>query len=377
MKMLISIDEYSGFLNKLAEDIDIPPHKYKDAVDRYQVVGKWLEGGIYPGAYNGSLDIYPQGSFRLGTVTRPVRNGMDSDYDIDLVCEIPLPKNRTDPRSVKKMVGARLKENKVYRDMIDEEGKRCWTLVYSEKDYIGFHLDILPAVPDPQTDRNTAIAITNKRDSSYDWSSSDPKGYGLWFDGINRTAFGLVADEQKKLVQEKAPLVYARVGDVPNQLVRTPLQRAIQIMKRHRDIKYGDSAYAPISIIITTLSALFYRNEPDLYSALKNIVDRLAAHAVLFDDPASDFSGPITRTPDGVWHIGNPVNPKENFADRWHEDGNARAEMFFSWLTSLRRDLVDILDQDPSVAKRSAIGALGVRPVATKVHEKPKPWREF
>ena len=376
--MLIGIDEYSDFLNKLAEDIDIPPHKYKDAVDRYQAVGKWLEGGIYPGAYNDSLDIYPQGSFRLGTVTRPVRNGMDSDYDIDLVCEIPLWKDQTAPRSVKKMVGDRLKENKVYRGMIDGEGKRCWTLVYSEeKDYTGFHLDILPAVPDPQVDRNTAIAITNKCDSSYDWSPSDPEGYGLWFDGINRTAFGLVADEQKKLVQEKAPLVYARVGDVPDQLVRTPLQRAIQIMKRHRDIKNGVSEYAPISIIITTLSALFYRNEPDLYSALKNIVDRLAAHAVLFDDPASDFSGPITRTPDGGWHIGNPVNPEENFADRWNEDGNARAKMFFSWLTSLRRDLVDILDQDPSVAKRSAIGALGVRPVATKVHGKPKPWREF
>lgn len=379
--MLIGIDEYSGFLNKLAEDIDIPPHKYKDAVDRYQAVGKWLEGGIYPGACNGSLDIYPQGSFRLGTVTRPVRNGMDSDYDIDLVCEIPLRKDQTDPRSVKKMVGDRLKENKVYRGMIDGEGKRCWTLVYSEeKDYTGFHLDVLPSVPDPQGSRHTAIAITNKRDSSYEWSASDPKGYGLWFDGINRTAFELVEDEQKKLVQEKAPLVYARVGDVPDRLVRTPLQRAIQIMKRHRDVRCGDSAHAPISIIITTLSAYFYQDEPDLYSALRNIVAKLAAHMVLFEgrtlEPDLAAVSPIKMTRDGGWYIGNPVNPEENFADRWHEDDHARAKKFFRWLDRLRKDIVDITARDRGMAEKTATVALGVRPPSIDLRrDGPKPWR--
>ena len=374
--MMISVNEYSGFLNKLAKDIDIPPRKYEDAVDRYQDVGKWLEGGIYPGAYSDGVDISPQGSFRLGTVTRPVRSGMDSDYDIDLVCEIPLRKDQTDPLSVKKMVGDRLKENESYRKMLEEEGKRCWTLAYSEEDYIGFHLDVLPAVPDPQMDCDTAIAITNKRDSSYAWSASDPKGYARWFDERNRAAFDSIAAEQKRLVQQSAPMVYARVEDVPDRLVRTSLQRAIQIMKRHRDIYCADPKYAPISIIITTLAACFYQGEPNLYSALKNIVDRLTAYKVLFDHPASGFSGLIKRTTDGGWHISNPVNPDENFADRWHEDDHARARMFFSWLVSLRRDLIDILAQDRSMVEKTVAATLGVRPVATKVHGKPRPWRK-
>ena len=39
--------------------------------------------------------------------------------------------------------------------------------------------------------------------------------------------------------------------------------------------------------------------------------------------------GLIRRLPDGTWYVGNPVNPAENFADRWHEDGHVRARAFF------------------------------------------------
>lgn len=379
--MTINVEDYSDFLSKVAEDIDISPSKYKDAVDRYTAVGRWLEEGNYPGTGEGKPDIYPQGSFRLGTVTRPVKRGMDSDYDIDLVCEIPLRKDQTDPLSVKKMVGDRLKENEIYREMLEKEGKRCWTLVYSEEDDCGFHMDVLPSVPDPQGSRHTAIAVTNKRDSRYEWSASDPKGYAGWFAEKNNVAFGMVREKQKRLIQSGAPEVYAKVEDVPDQLVRTPLQRAIQIMKRHRDVRCGDSAHAPISVIITTLSACFYGDETDLYSALRNIVAKLAAHVVLFEgrtlDPNLAAVSPIKLTPDGRWHIGNPVNPEENFADRWNEDNQARAKKFFRWLDCLRKDIVDIAARDRSAAERTTTAALGMRPRAISLRRNgPKPWRE-
>ena len=379
--MTINVEDYSDFLSKIAEDIDISPSKHKDAVDRYTAVGRWLEEGNYPGRDEGETEIYPQGSFRLGTVTRPVRSGEPSDYDIDLVCRIPLSKNRTDPESVKRMVGDRLKRNGRYGSMLDGEGKRCWTLIYSEEDDCGFHLDVLPSVPDPQGSRRTAIAITNKRDSCYEWSASDPKGYAGWFDVKNNVAFGMVREKQKKLIQSRVPDVYARVEDVPDQLVRTPLQRAIQIMKRHRDVRCGDSAYAPISIIITTLSACFYGDEPDLYSALRNIVAKLVAHVALFEgrtlDPNLAAVSPIKLTADGRWHIDNPVNPEENFADRWHEDNHARAKKFFRWLDCLQKDIVDITARDRSAAGRTTTAALGVRPRAINLRRNgPKPWRE-
>ena len=396
--MKINVTQYSSFLNKVAEDLDIPPSKYKDAVTHYQAVGKWLEGGRSLRSYDSDLDIYPQGSFRLGTVTRPIRNGIAADYDIDLVCEIPLLKNQTTPEFIKRIVGNRLKEHETYKKLLDEEGKRCWTLRYSEQDDIGFHLDILPSVPYLRGYLDTAIAITNKRGSYYSWSASDPKGYGLWFDGRNKPAFDLVYAEQRQLIQKRAPEIYARIEDVPNQLVRTPLQRAIQIMKRHRDINFNNAKHehAPISIIITTLSAYFYRNEPDVYSALKNIVANLSAHIVLFGNQPLDptlKSSPIKKTSDGKWYIGNPVNPEENFADRWHENDHARAKAFFRWLDSLQKDLINILNENNrNLVKKTIISALGSAPVSQnlelimppsviesppKIHifEPRKPWR--
>ena len=76
-----------SILVNIAEDLDIPPGKYKEAVERYTSVGQWLEGGTYPGT-DGVPAIYVQGSFRLGTVVRPYKQWRDADYDIDLACEL-------------------------------------------------------------------------------------------------------------------------------------------------------------------------------------------------------------------------------------------------------------------------------------------------
>ena len=51
---------------------------------------------------------------------------------------------------------------------------------------------------------------------------------------------------------------FHRADDIPDALVRTPLQRAIQIMKRHRDVRFNahrDQKHNPISMIITALAA--------------------------------------------------------------------------------------------------------------------------
>ena len=346
--MTVDIKKYSKFLEQVASEIDIPPGKYQDAVDRYQAVGRWLEDGEYPGC-PGELSIYPQGSFRLGTVVRPIRDGIEACYDIDLVCEMPLRTDQSTPQAVKSMVGERLREHGTYKKLLDSEGRRCWTLEYAEQDGVGFHLDVLPAVPGGNGLLSTALAITNKNSSGYSWSASDPRGYGVWFDGKNATAFAHAVAEQKQDIQRRASLIYASIDKVPDQLVRTPLQRSIQLMKRHRDLRFNHQEridYAPISIIITTLAAHLYGSEPDVYSALSGIVRKLQAHAALVEGKAIDrplaAMGLIQRRPDGTWYIGNPVNPAENFADRWHEDNHARARAFFSWVDALQEDLLNI-----------------------------------
>ncbi len=370
--MTIDIKKYSAFLEQVASDIDIPPGKYQDAVDRYQSVGQWLQDGEYAGV-QGELSICVQGSFRLGTVVRPIRNGIESCYDIDLVCEMPLHKDHTTPQTVKTLVGDRLMDHGTYKKMLEPEGRRCWTLEYAEDDGVGFHMDVLPAVPDTRGLLDTCIAITNRSEEVYSWSASNPRGYGNWFDQKNAFAFAREAVEQKRAIQRRESLIYSSIDQVPDQLVRTPLQRSIQLMKRHRDLRFNHHDridYAPISIIVTTLAAELYANETDVYSALSGIVGKLQAHAALVEGKTIDRSvaqlGLIRRLPHDKWYIGNPANANENFADRWHEDNHARARAFFAWVEQLQKDLVNIVaETSPRVLKEHLGRALGLA-VATK-----------
>ena len=399
--MTINIMKYSKFLEQVANQIDIPPGKYQDAVDRYQAVGRWLEGGEYPGCSE-ELSIYPQGSFRLGTVVRPIRSGIEASYDIDLVCELPLRKDQSTPQEVKSLVGDQLKRHGTYRNQLDTEGRRCWTLEYAEKDGVGFHIDVLPAVLDGYRFLSTALAITSKNGSTYSWSASDPHGYGAWFDSKNEAGFNRTVVEQKQAIQRHSSVIYASIDDVPDQLVRTPLQRSIQLMKRHRDLRFNHHDridYAPISIIITTLAANLYHNEVDVYSALSGIVGKLQAHTSLVEGKSIDRSlaemGLIQKYQNGTWYIGNPVNPAENFADRWHEDNHARARAFFAWVDALQKDLLYILSEpNPRILKENLGQVLGtaavskyfddlvsptkpiVKPPHIHITRPPKPWRE-
>jgi hypothetical protein len=336
----------SRFLEELAKELDISPSKHKQAVERYQAVGSWL------GASNSPLlvyrpEVYPQGSFRLGTVVRPVRDGLEADYDIDLVCQLHRSKVVGHERDVKHSVGDRLKANSMYHDMLDKEGSRCWTLNYSEEDGVGFHMDCLPCVPDQgRVTRNQiimnvpweyaqyAVGITHKQDGGYEWLSSNPRGYARWFDNINRQAFLRVASKEKKLLFERAKGVYASVEEIPDTLVRTPLQRTIQILKRYRDWRFTGHPMEkdkPISIILTTLAAKSFGGDSDVYGTL------LALFQQIENYPVSQ----IIRKVEGQWYVGNPVDPEENFADRWNDPESNCAEAFFQWVKWVKESIAD------------------------------------
>lgn len=334
-------------LDSFAQALDISPSKYEEAVSRYSAVGDWLDAEGSP-LLPYRPKIYPQGSFRLGTVVRPVRGGKEADFDIDLVCQLAVAKSTISPKRLKHMIGDRLKEHGKYKEMLDDEGRRCWTLEYSEADGVGFHLDALPATHEddvgqrrlviagvPDQYAKHAIAITERLgNGGYIWveGGSNPLGYAQWFDDVNSGARARVAVEQKRMILAAHRSIFASVDAVPDALVRTPLQRAIQILKRHRDVRFTGHDWEsekPISMIITTLAALAYEGQIDVASALEGILARI-------DDYAT--SG-IIRKQDGKWVIPNPVNPGENFADRWNDAGSHRAEAFFEWVAWVQQDL--------------------------------------
>ena len=72
-------------------------------------------------------EIYFQGSFRLGTVVRPIAE--DDEYDIDLVRQLAIEKEQTTHANLKKVVGDRLKARDDLAKILGPF-RRCWILDY-------------------------------------------------------------------------------------------------------------------------------------------------------------------------------------------------------------------------------------------------------
>lgn len=367
--------ESDKLFDKIADELDISPSLYKAAVDRYTAIGNWLDEISLTDVFEGSedpipmgkigADIFPQGSFALGTVVKPWVGGKEQEYDIDLVFQLDLEIGTKQAHALKKAVGQRLKSHGSYSQMLKEEGKRCWTIVYAEKNNTQFHLDILPALngenSSPLPHRDKEISISDKTDSShYQWLSSNPRGYAGWFKEKNIVAFNRVAAFERKRAVAMDEAIFATVHDVPDQFVRTPLQRAIQILKRHRDVRFSglsNEKEKPISMIITTLATLSYGNEESISLALENIINKLLSYkSLLLNGRApANMQKLIELTADGEWIIRNPVCLEENFADKWHLDGHKRAKAFFQWLDWLELDMAALVEQNEQTRQRTLL----------------------
>jgi hypothetical protein len=221
-------------------------------------------------------------------------------------------------KEIKQRIGQRLKKSDVYAKILNEEGKRCWTLQYS--DSLRYHMDILPARADSAGiiyGGIKSILATNKdtETQTYSFISTNPEGYIRWFESI-------IYSQRKELHE-------AEVQKIVDHPVKTTLQKSVQLLKRHRDAFFSkrsvtDNEEKPISMIITTLSALAYLGEQDIHSALIGIVNRMEAGIKIVN---------------GRYFVANPTDPKENFADRWFSNPNKQL-MFSIWVDQLKRDLL-------------------------------------
>lgn len=330
--------QFSTILGYIADSLDISEARFKEAEERYQAVGKWLERDeSIVEKYNPA--IYTQGSFRLGTVIKPITD--EEKYDIDLVCELNLTKKQVSQKQLKDLVGFEIKSYARANSMknLAEESRRCWTLHYA--DGTQFHMDILPCIPDsdafklilesrgiPGNISDHAIAITDNTLPNFhyideEWLRSNPKGYAEWFKERMKIQF-----EVRRMILAES--IRAKAEDVPEYKVKTTLQYAIQLLKRHRDIMFENNPDdKPISMIITTLSAHAYNNEAELCNALYSIINGMPNYIL---------------TKNGFPWIPNPVNPDENFADRWKENPK-KALNFSKWLVQVEEDLVSAMNK--------------------------------
>ncbi len=303
------LQELSLYFEKIVKNLSLSNTMKEKAERSYKAVGEWLNEGLEE--YN--IKILPQGSLNLGTVIKPISD--KDDYDIDLVCVLNNHPTLT-AKQTKLLVGNRLKENDLYYGKIKNEGKRCWTLEYDE-----FHMDILPCLPKSllfDKSINSDIRITQKDSSGiYSFKESNPFRYHEWFiiQTQKRISKALTEDSARK----------ADIDNIPEYKHLSVLQKTIQILKRHRDIMFQTNQdISPISIIITTLAAESYRGEETIVEALSTILNNMDRYIQKIGS---------------IYFIPNPINSKENFADKWNID-NRKAIAFFKWLEKARKDLI-------------------------------------
>lgn len=332
MNLLAGVNKSADWLGHLAATLDLPPARYEAAERSYRSVSAWLERPQSQ-FVDVNVAVYTQGSFRLGTAIEPLQK--NADYDLDIVCEFSWSKRYHTQADLHMALGQELK---AYADRYNMQPPtpwdRCWTMSYA--DGARFHMDVLPCVPDGARQRQLrevaslslayvekAVSITDKthhhfRLLSDDWPASNPNGYAEWFYEEMKPVFD-ARRNYMMLVEAKAD-----VADIPAFRVRTPLQLAIQILKRHRDMRFAEdeSDHRPTSVVITTLAAHAYRQESTVAEALASIL--------------ADMDRFVIRT-NGQYWIANPADPRENFADAWNAVP-AKADAFHEWLEMARTD---------------------------------------
>lgn len=325
------------WLERVATALDLPPSKYEAAERSYHSLAEWFDRP--QSRFAGSdVSVYLQGSFRLGTAIAPIQG---DEYDLDVVCEVDWSKDYRTQAQLHDALGAEVDDYaERYGMQRPSEWDRCWTLHYASE--ARFHMDVLPCVPDAVRQRQLreaasmslehveqAVSITDRTDPNYlylsqEWPASNPNGYADWFIDRMRTVFD-ARREFLRLVEAKVD-----VAEIPTFRVRTPLQLAIQILKRHRDMYFaeGNADGKPTSIVITTLAAMAYQQESTVVDALNRILGDM-----------DQFIGQDAR---GRYLIANPADPRENFADAWNDD-QQKAAGFQEWLAAARADFARAL----------------------------------
>lgn len=350
-------EQHTNFVNtlleKLCTNLDISETLYKKVAASYEAVGSYLaEAHSALSAYR--PEIRPQGSFMLGTMIMPVNP--DDELDIDLVCQLTGKDASWTQYDLKRAVGRRLKEHLTYHAMLRQpEGRRCWTLAYPGE--ASYHMDILPCVTATQDHSSgrsfsrrygnyaeePGLRITDNLTDHYKtemnsscWQKSNPFGYAHWF-------FQQASMRRSRSVQPVSEY----------QATKLPLQRIVQLLKRHRDIMFGSDEKKPISPIITTLAARAYEGQENIAQGLLEVTQRMAGFI------SQRYSGTDGRM---IKWIENPVNPEENFADKWNDEG--KEECWNIWLRQVHEDMQQALScHDAGEIQTSLARTMGADPV--------------
>jgi len=355
----MKLSDADARLDALLREVDLPERAYELAQSRYEDLAAWI---ARPESTLAAYDshVFVQGSFAFGTAIRPVNDG--DEYDLDFSCKLRRGVSREThtQAQLKAMLGRELEAYRNARQIQKslEEKNRCWRLGY--RDDLPFHMDVVPGIRADESRRRElrermeqtgvefavaqeaarrALWITDLQHQHYrmlstDWPSSNPGGYQLWFTSRMRGA-------------ETRVLAESQVDPVPVYRSKTPLQQVVQLLKRHRDVMFEEAPDSkPVSIILTTVAGAAYRVGDSLSQTMRRVLDALEH---IRAEDANELL--------------NPVNPAENFADRWERPDCAHLFLktnFHQWVREANRHFTEVMSGSKRLVE-IAQDALGVK----------------
>jgi|GEM_PF-164835 len=304
-------------LDQVCSQLQLNPTREQRLIKAYQTVSQIIDNDEI---FFNDLDplIYAYGSYALGTTTKPYKK---DEYDLDWIVRV---KPRFHHWSLERML------DELYR-LLEEDGRykgkvtrlRFCIRINYEGD---FHMDIMPGRLIDENSERIEVADTKKGI----WVSRNAKGYIHWFESL------YINDIPKIRLQEyyewKAD-IRAEVEELPkpqSYQYTQPLQRAIQLLKRFRDIYFENQPELKTSsVILTTIMGRFYTGETSIAETIDGCVSRISKfiseHGIIeITNPADDQL---------------PKAEQEKFSDKWHEGekGRKRYKAFLEFIQSFHQ----------------------------------------
>ena len=283
---------------QICAQIQITKSQHALAENRYLSIGTFLSGSSCPlSSYMPT--IYSQGSFKIQTTNRP-RGQIE--FDLDFVCEFKswLASSGGPDRLLQQFYDC-IKRSTNF-SQIAELKKRCVRLRYPGD----FHMDILPAIPDPYKG-GTCIKVPDRE--LHNWTDSNPREFATWFESIAtlRQAY------EKKSVEP--------IPSHESAEKKETLKVTVQLFKRARDIAFSrrqfDKDLAPASIVLTTLAAGLFQGEGSVDQAISKILERILWQ--------------IENAQPRILTVVNPTNEDEIFSEQWEQNPESYRQ-FILWI---------------------------------------------
>lgn len=334
VSMLTVADE---LLLEVANNIQLPPYLYRRAIERMSTLAEHLDRPESP--FRGqNLDIYPQGSMRIGSTVRSLDTA--DMFDIDLIVEMPAPYNGT-PDDLLLLLESAIRGDRGSRYHHAYRQSRCVTIEYNE-----MHVDLTPLIrTQPGIPRAGVIPHANpEKLNEQHWVHANPAGFGDWFlreverqkwfqDEFRSRSMGLavLAEHQVDLPPEQQE-VYAK----PMAVV------GLQLLKRFVQVRYADrSNRRPPSVLLAKWFAEVKFAAPTF---LSDLIQRVAyVRQKLLSAPLKEF---------------NPAYPgKDEFTDRWSNE-RRDVPLFLSDVEHLLSRLRTLENEQPIKTMKDVLSEL-------------------